>query len=461
MGFIKATINAVKGTLADQYKEIFSCDSLPDDVLMVKGQKRVGAGNTNRGLDNVITDGSVVIVNSGQCLIVVDNGAVVDFCAEPGQYIYQTGTSPSMLTGGFGGLRDSFKTVWERMQAGGQSAVDQRVYYVNMKEIKDNKYGVGNVVYRDREFNMTITIKCFGIYSYEIRNPFLFYAKIAANVKHEFRRSELDEQLKAEVQDALQPALRVIADKGYSHDELPLYTPEIGEELNKVLTPKWLEGRGIAIKSFAISSVQPDEESRKLIQQIQVNRVYGSNAAIGAGRMLDAQASALEKAASNTAGAVHGFMGYGAVQNATNGGSAVTSLYGMAQQQQMAQGNPVGAGGAMMAGAVGAGMAQQPEQPQTTPATTDAGWTCACGKVNNQGKFCDECGSKKPETASGWQCSCGAVNKGKFCPECGAKKPVSEPLYACDKCGWEPEDPKNPPKFCPECGDKFDESDIK
>jgi membrane protease subunit (stomatin/prohibitin family) len=440
MGFIKAALNAVGGTLADQYKEIFYCDALTDEVLLRKGQRRNSARNTNNATDNVITDGSVVIVNEGQCLVVVDNGKVIDFCAEAGKYIYQTGTSPSLLTGGFKGLAESFKTVWERTQSGGQSAVDQRVYYVNMLEIKDNKYGVGNVSYRDKEFNTTITIKCFGVYSYKLQNPFIFYKQIAGNVSYEFKKSELDEQLKAEIQDALQPALRKIALSGYSYDELPLYTTEIGTELNNILTEKWLEKRGIAISSFAISSVQPDEESRKMLQKIQISRAYGSDAAAGAGRMLDAQASAFENAASNSAGAVHGFMGFGAMQNMA-GGNTVSDLYTLAQQQGKQQ--PVG----------------MPQSATSVPQPT-TGWTCSCGKIGNEGKFCDECGAKKPEEVSGWKCSCGAISKGKFCHECGAKKPVDEPLYVCDKCGWEPTDPKNPPKFCPECGDKFDESDI-
>ena len=360
---------------------------------------------------------------------------MVDFCAEAGAYIYQTGTEPSMLSSGWKGLIDSFKKVGKRFTFGGQIENDQRVYFVNTKEIMDNKVGVGDVPFRDSEFGFTIMLKGYGTYSYRITDPIMFYTNVAANVTDEMRREEIDNQLKTEVQHNLQPALGKIALKGIPYDQLPLYTNEIADELNTELTEDWVEKRGISVVSVALASITPDADSAAKIAQFQESRVYTNTQMLGA-RLGTAQATAMEEAARNQSGAMNGFIGMGFAQQA--GGANLNEILRMGNAQAQAG---------------------QPEAGKT--ATNQAGeWTCSSCGEKNTGKFCSNCGGKKPE--DGWTCSnCGAVNKGKFCSECGAKKPDGALLYRCDKCGWEPEDPSKPPKFCPECGDPFNEDDKK
>ena len=434
MGLIKAALGAIGGTLADQWKEYIYCDSMSADVLVQKGEVKImdRSSNTRRN-DNIISDGSKIAVNEGQFMMIVENGKVVDFSAEPGAFTYRTGTEPSMLDNGWKGLKESFKMVGKRFTYGGQPENDQRVYYVNIKEIMDNKVGVGDVPFRDSEFGFTMMLKGYGTYSYRITNPIMFYTNVCANVKDRFLRSEIDGQLKTEVQHNLQPALGKIALKGIPYDQLPLFTNEIAEELNQELTAEWVEKRGISVVSVALASITPDEESAKKIAEFQESRVY-TNATMRGARLGTAQATAMEKAAANDAGAMTGFLGMGFAQQA--GGMNATSLYQMGQ----GQGGP-----------------GQPEPPKSAA----GGWSCpSCGKAGNTGKVCSEGGAKRPE--EGWTCpTCGKVNQGKFCPECGTKRPAGAPVYQCDKCGWKPEDPAHPPKFCPECGDPFTEEDKK
>lgn len=408
MGFIKAIAGAIGTTAADQWKEFIYCDSMGPNVLMEKGQARVGAKSSNTKRDeNIISDGSRAVVNEGQCMLVVENGKIVDFVAEPGEYTYQTGTEPSMLSGGFKGLIESFKKVGKRFTYGGQPENDQRVYYVNTKEIMDNKVGVGDVPFRDSEFGFTIKIKGYGTYSYKITDPVLFYTNIAANVTANVTRDIVDEQMRAEVQQSLQPALGKIALKGIAYDQLPLYTKDIADEINKEMTDSWVGLRGISVVSVALASITPDEESAKKIAEFQESRVYTNTQMMGA-RLGTAQANAMESAAKNEAGAMNGFIGMGFAQQA--GGANAAQMFQMAEGQQQAQ---------------------PPQQQQGQGAAPASGT---------------------------WTCPCGAVNSGKFCMECGAKKPA-DVTYKCNKCGWEPEDQANPPKFCPECGDVFDDKD--
>lgn len=427
MGLIKAGAGATGTTLADQWKEFIYCDSMSADILMTKGKARIGKRSSNTKRDeNIITDGSKIAVNEGQCMLVVENGKIVDFCTEAGEYEYRTNTEPSMLDSGFSGLKESFKKVGKRFTYGGQPENDQRVYFINTKEILGNKIGVGEVPFRDSEFGFTIMLRGYGNYSYKITNPIMFYTEICANVTDSFPRSKIDEQLKSEVQHFLQPAIGKIALKKIPYDQIPLYTDEIAGSLNESLSAEWVEKRGISIVSMAFASITPDPESSKKIAQFQESRVY-TNAQMMGARIGTAQANAMETAAGNSAGAMTGFMGMGFAQQA--GGMNANELF-----------------------------KQQPQQQNQEKAENDE-WTCPCGKTGNTGKFCIECGAKKP--GEGWECpQCHSLNKGKFCSECGAKKPEDAPLYKCDKCGWEPDDPHNPPKFCPECGDRFDENDA-
>ena len=470
MGLIKAALGSVGGVLADQWKEFFYCESIPANVLVTKGQKRTGNRSSNtKGSENIISNGSVIAIADGQAMIIVEQGKVVDICAEPGEYTYDMSTEPSIFAGDLGeSIKQSFATIGKRFTFGGDTGKDQRIYYFNTKELIGNKYGTPSsvpfrVVDERAGIDIDINIRCFGEYSYHICDPILFYTNVCGNVAAEYTRDKLDSQLKSELLTALQPAFAKISAMGIRYSALPGHTTELADALNEVLSEKWSGLRGIEIVSFSVSSVKAEEEDEKMIKEMQRNAAF-MDPTRAAAHMVGSQASAMQAAASNQgAGAAMAFMGMGMAQNM--GGMNAANLYQMGQQQA----------------------AQQPA-PAPAPAAP-AGWTCSCGQTGNQGKFCMGCGAAKPEpkpvdswkcscgaTATGkfctecgapkpaedgWTCSCGQVNKGKFCPNCGAKKPAGVPQYKCDKCGWEPEKGVKPPKFCPECGDPFDDGDIQ
>ena len=437
MGLIKAGMGAIGGTLADQWKEFFYCDAIDKNVLVVKGQKRVTSRTTNtKGNDNIISNGSGIAVADGQCMIIVEQGKIVEVCAEPGQFTYDTSTEPSLFSGSLGkSIIETFKTMGKRFAYGGDTGKDQRVYYFNIKEIIDNKFGTANplpfrVVDSKIGLDIDVSIRCNGVYSYKIANPILFYTNVCGNVEQEYTRSEIDSQLKTEFISALQPAFAKLSALELRPNQVPAHAEELSSFMNEALNKKWGELRGLQVVSIAMNPITLPEEDAEMIKQAQRTAIM-RDPGMAAATLVGAQAEAMKSAASNEAGAMTGFLVMGMAMNA-GGGMNAQNLYAMAQQQQA------------------------PAAPAPAPAA--GGWTCSCGAVNT-GKFCAECGAKKPD--DGWTCSCGTVNKGKFCVECGAKKPASEPLYRCAKCGWEPEDPKHPPKFCPECGDPFDDSDIK
>ena len=450
MGLIKAAVGAVSGTMADQWKEFFACDSMPADVLVMKGKnKNSGRSSNKHGEDNVITDGSGISVADGQCAIIVEQGAIVELCAEPGLFTYRTDLAPSIFTGTLKeGLKSAALEAWNRFQFGGGAGKDQRVYYINTKHIMGNKYGTLNPVpfkvIIDKQIGkgLSIGVRCNGEYAYRIVNPMLFYTNVASNVKDVFTRDELDSQLKSELLKALQPALARVSQMGVDYSEIPLYTEVIADGLDEALTKQWTDIRGIAIVSFGVNSVSVSEEDKLKIQNLE-QAIMMSDPMIAAGNIVQGQVDAMRDAAKNTAGAMTGFMGMGMA--GMQGGMNAQNLFAMGQQQQMQQMQ----------------MQQQMAQQAAPAAPAAGGWTCSCGAAAN-GKFCPECGSPKPvpvPAAAGWTCSCGALNKGKFCAECGSPKPAGAPLYRCDKCGWEPADPSNPPRFCPECGDVFDDND--
>ena len=481
MGLIRAASNAVRGTLADQWKEYFYCDALDADVLVARGVRNVSGRSSNRrGDDNIITDGSHIAVADGQCMIIVEDGRVMDVCAEPGAYTYDMGTSPSVFGGSFmEGLKGIAKEAWERFQFGGGAGKNQRVYYVNIKEIPGNKYGTPNpvpfrVVDRNIGLDVDISIRCNGEYSYRIVNPMAFYANVCGNVGNVYTRDQIDSMLKSELLTALQPAFARISEMGIRYSALPGHTMELSDALNEVLSKKWTELRGIQIYSFGMNSVTAPKEDEDMIKQLQKSAVM-RDPGMAAATLAGAQADAMRTAAANTAGAMTGFMGMGMAQQA--GGAGIQGLYEMGRQQpnqpmpggayvgQSSQdGAYAGQPNQQPSGGMHTGQENQPRQQSSgdvpSEASAASGWTCSCGKAGNTGKFCTECGAPKP-AADGWTCACGTVNKGKFCSECGRPKPAGVPQYKCDKCGWEPEDPAKPPKFCPECGDPFDDGDIK
>ncbi len=458
MGLIQAAKDSVTGMLADQWREYFYCDSLSEDILVVKGQKRVDAGrNSNtKSLDNIISNGSIVAVNEGQFMIIVDQGKVVEFCAEPGEFVYDASTEPSLFYGNLGeNIKNTFMQVGKRFTFGGNTAKDQRVYFFNTKEIMGNLFGTANpipfrVVDANIGLDVDIAIRCNGEYSFKIENPLLFYTNVCANVAESYNKKKepLMGQMKAELMTALQPAFAQISAAGIRYSAIAAHTMELSESLNTILSEKWFERRGIKMVSIAINSLKASEEDEAMIKELQKTAVL-RNANMAGATLVSAQADAMRAAASNeSTGPMMAFAGMNMAAGA--GGMNASQLFAMGGAQQN-MGQPQGAANM----GFGAPAGQQAAPAAGTPII---GWTCSCGAAGNTGKFCSECGQPKPAEA-GWTCSCGTVNQGKFCQNCGSKKPEGAPIYKCDKCGWEPEDPAHPPKFCPECGDIFDEND--
>lgn len=447
MGLIKAIGGAIRGTMADQWKEYFYCDSLDADVLVAKGAKRTKGkfGTKNNGNDNIITNGSVIAVNEGQCMIIVDQGKVVEFCGEAGQFLFDTSTEPSLFCGPLGkSILNTFSEIGSRITFGGDAGKDQRIYFFNTKELMGNKYGTPNpipfrVVDQNIGLDVDITVRCNGEYSYRIVDPILFYTNVCGNIVEEYKRDEIDGQLKSELMTALQPAFAEISAMGIRYSAVPAHTTEMAEALNKILSEKWAKLRGIEIVSFGVNSITAPKEDEDMIKNLQRTAVM-RNPGMAAATLTEAQAEAMKSAAANTStGPMMAFAGMNMANQA--GGINAGSLFQM--QADQTQAAPAASPAA-----------------NSSSAASAATWTCSCGTVNTS-KFCSQCGAPKPAPAVGWTCSCGAVNTGKFCSECGAKKPAGAPLYKCDKCGWEPEDPHHPPKFCPECGDPFDDNDIQ
>lgn len=423
MGLLSVAAGALNTVLADQWREYFYCDSLSENVLMTKGLPRKAKNNQNtKGSDNLISNGSVVAVNEGQCMIIVDNGAIVEVSAEPGQYVYDSSTEPSIFYGGLGkGIVDSFNQWKKRVGFGGDTATDQRVYYFNTKDIMGNKYGTQNPIpFRliDKNINLDVEfgVRCHGEYSYRLIDPILFYKKVCGNVTEEFTRDRIDSQLKSELLTALQPAFADISAKGIRYSELPAHADDIAAALNQHLTETWGKNYGVEIAAFGLSSATISEADAEKIQTLQLNASLRDPGMAGA-TLAAAQAQAMKDAANNqSAGPMMAFAGLNMANMA--GGMNTGNLYNMAaQQQQMAQqAQPqMQQPGAPVAGVVAGGPAEAPKMQAGS-------WTCECGSENN-GNFCTNCGKPKPQPKN-WFCpQCGIENTGNFCTNCGTKKP--------------------------------------
>lgn len=403
MGLIRAAKGAAGGVFGDQWKEYFYCESMSSDTLVSKARKKTSRRSSNRhGSENVISNGSVIAVNDGQCMIIVEQGKVVDVCAEPGEYVYDSFTEPSLFCSDLeDGIVQVFDQIGKRFGFGGETPEDQRVYFINTKELTGNKYGTpGSVPFRVIDANLgldiDISVRCFGEYSYRIANPILFYTNVCGNVESEFTREELDGQLRSELMTALQPAFARISAMGIRYSELPGHTMELSDALNQILSEKWEKLRGIRIVSLGVSSIKASEEDEAMLKELQKNAVF-RNPAMAAAHMVGAQASAMQAAASNqNAGPAMAFAGMNMASNA--GGVNPSELFAMARN------NP----------------SQRSAQQEVQSPVQQDSWVCSCGNVN-KGKFCSECGNPRP--SGPWVCSCGTVNKGKFCSECGRPRP--------------------------------------
>lgn len=443
MGLIKAAKDAIGSMMADQWREYFYCDTLTNDILVARGRKRAGSSRNNKGSDNIISNGSIVAVNEGQCMIIVEQGGIAEFCAEAGEFVYDNSTEPSLFYGDLGeNIKNTFQMIGKRFSFGGSAGKDQRVYFFNTKEIMNNLYGTATPIpfrYIDDNIglDLDVSIRCNGSYSFRITDPLLFYQNVCGNVADCYNKGEILNQMKAELMTAMQPALGKISRLRVRVSDIPYHVTQLVDAVNEELSGKWQKLRGIVVVSMTMNPPSMPEEISKKISELQT-RATLRNSNMAAATLVEAQADAMKSAASNTStGPMMAFTGMNMAK--MTGGMDISALFSMGTTQNQATGN-------------------QNANRTVQGGQAVLGWTCKCGCKDNRGKFCMECGSPKPSGA-GWTCSCGSVNQGKFCTNCGTRKPEGAPLYKCDKCGWEPEDPAHPPKFCPECGDVFDARD--
>ena len=401
--------------MADQWKEFFYCDAMDEQTLMTRGRKKLGgthAGSNLFGEDNIISNGSVIAVADGQCMLLVEQGKVVEFCAEPGEFRWDSSTEPSLFAGQFGdSLKETFRAIGRRFSFGGSTGKDQRVYYINTKELVGNKYGTANpvpfrVVDTNIGLDVDIAVRCFGEYSYRIVDPILFYTNVCANVTDRFTRDAIDSQLKTELLTALQPAFAKISAMGIRYSAVPGHTAELAQALNEELSEKWRKLRGIEIVSLGISSLTASDDDEEKIKELQMSAAL-RNPTMAAATLTAAQAQAMRDAAKNTAaGPAMAFMGMNMAGQA--GGIDATQLYRMGAAEGTA------------------GQQAHNGMPQHSAGQPGDTWTCPeCGAVNT-GNFCSECGTKKPAPAGAVKCpGCGkeypAGTAPKFCPECGTK----------------------------------------
>ena len=403
MGLIKAAVGAAGGVMADQWKEFFYCEAMDKNVLVTKGQKRTTSRSSNtKGNDNIISNGSGIAVADGQCMIIVEQGKIVEVCAEPGEFTYDASTEPSIFAGNLGqSIKDTFRTIGKRFAYGGDTGKDQRIYYFNTKELIDNKFGTPNpipfrVVDRNIGLDIDVSIRCSGVYSYKITDPLLFYTNVCGNVEQEYVREEIDNQLKTEFISALQPAFGKLSELELRPNQIVSHSTELEVAMNEALTSKWSQLRGLSVVSIALNPITLPDEDAELIKQAQRTAIMRDPTMAGA-TLVGAQADAMKAAAANEGGAMNGFIGMGMAMNAGGGmGGAASNLFAMGQQQQ-----------------------QQPPQQQAAP--QGGGWTCPNCQAQNNGKFCTNCGTPMPAPANDkWFCpDCGTENHGKFCTNCG------------------------------------------
>ena len=447
MGLIRMALSSVGSSLSDQVVEYFRCDGLDQNTLCVPATQVIRGKAVNKGTESYISSGSVFDVAINQAALLVEDGKVHDMVIATdndtaGQYKFDSSTAPSILGSGFKDLLPSIKDIGKRFTAGGQATHTMRLVYINMRNLVNNKIGFGNVPFRDGEMNLSLNAQGHGSFEFQIYDPARFYESSVHNMAESFNTLEGDgadfiDQLKADMKPKFGIAISKLSAKKIPYDQIIAYADDLAEEMNAVLEEKWVN-KGVKLTSLSVE-LNVDEESKKRIAKFQEARTATSDPSMLYGLDRMSINTSRETAAGNPNGAMAGFMGMG-MAGGMMGQAMDPTMYNQQMQQNMAN-----------------QQAQAQQAQQAAPAAN--GWTCSCGATAT-GKFCPECGNPKPSD-DGWTCSCGSVNKGKFCQNCGSKKPEGAPLYKCDKCGWEPEDPKNPPKFCPECGDPFDDNDIQ
>lgn len=415
MGIIKAFVGAMSGNLADQWQEVLEADNMSDTTVFTKGVKvRTDKRSSNkRGTEDVISNGSIIHVYPGQFMILVDGGRVVDFTAEEGYYKVDNSAAPSLFAGQFGA---SLKDAFARIKFGGTPSCSQKVYFINMQEIKGIKFGTRNPVnYFDNFYNAELFLRAHGTYSIKITNPLKFYEEVIPKNTDRVDITAINEQYLSEFLEALTAAMNKMSADGIRISYVASKSRELSQYMANELDSSWNDMRGFEVQAVGIASLSYDDESKELINMRNKGAMLG-DASVREGYVQGAVARGFESAGSNPGGATGAFVGMGV---------------GM------------GAGGGFMAAASETNREEMKRAREDSASAS--GWICSCGKAGNDGKFCSECGAKKPEEIS-WTCSCGKTNTGKFCSECGAKKPEGD--WTCE-CGT-----INPvgAKFCSECG---------
>ena len=427
MGIIKAFMGAMGGALGDQWQEVFEADSMTDTTVFAKGVKVRANDKRNsnkKGTEDIVSNGSIIHVYPNQFMLLVDGGKIVDYTAEEGYYKVEHSSAPSLFNGQFG---DTLKEAFGRVRYAGVPSQKQQVFYINLQEIKGIKFGTPTPVnYFDNFYNSELFLRAHGTYSIKVTDPIKFYAEAIPKNATSVDIKDINAQYLSEFLEALQAAINQMSVDNIRISQVVSKTRELSRYMANELDEDWKNMRGFEIASVGIASVSYDEESKKLINMRNQGAMLG-DAAVREGYVQGAIARGMENAGSNSAGSAQAFMGMGMGMNAAGNFMASASATNAAQMQQQAA---------------------QREAAQKAQAAAGA-WVCSCG-AQNTGKFCAECGSKKPEAASGWTCSCGKVNTGKFCSECGSPKPADEHWF-CTECGHKNEAGA---KFCSECGNK-------
>lgn len=431
MGIIRALGQATAGGFADQWLEVYEANDMGERTVFTNGVL-IRRGQNVKGTNDTVSNGSIIHVYDNQFMMLVDGGKVVDYTAEPGYYKVDNSSMPSLFNGQFG---DTLKEAFNRIKYGGQTPTVQKVFFINLQEIKGIKFGTRNPInYFDSFYNAELFLRAHGTYSVKITNPLQFYAEVIPRNRDRVDIESINDQYMSEFLEALGSSINQMSADGTRISYVASKARELGKYMADVLDEEWNQMRGMEIQAVGIASVSYDEESQKLINMRNEGAMLGTDFNVLRGMAVKNVTQGIRDAGSNTGGAMNAFMGVGMGMNTLNG--TLSGLGSLQTPGDMAgMGQPGPAAGGMNPGMTAAGTQQS--------AGTAGGWTCECGAVNT-GKFCSECGKPAPAPKTGWTCECGAVNTGKFCSECGKPAPKAE--WTCE-CGA-----VNTGKFCSDCG---------
>lgn len=435
MGIIKALTGAIGGGLADSWLEVIESAPMGDNTVFTRGikvRKGDSRNQNTKGTADTVSNGSIIHVYDNQFMMLVDGGKVVDYTAEPGYFKVDNSSMPSLFGGQFG---DSLKETFSRIKYGGTPSSSQKVFFINLQEIKGIKFGTRTPInYFDCFYNSELFLRAHGTYSIKVTEPLKFYAEAIPRNAESVDINDINEQYLNEFLEALQAAINQMSADGTRISFVTSKARELSKYMANVLDEEWNQNRGMQVQSVGIGSLSYDEESQKLINMRNQGAML-SDPSVREGYVQGAMARGVEAAGSNTASAGAAFMGVGLGMNAAGN---MAGAFSASNQQQM----------------------QYQQQQQVQQQAQQGGWKCSCGATNGDNMaFCPGCGSKKPApkpAEGGWTCSCGATNGANmaFCPNCGSKKPAEAAAKSafCPNCGAKLADGA---KFCVECGTKL------